>query len=391
MLFFFKTLVGWRKFILSCGVLATAIMVALSFWLPKWYTAVTSIFPPETKTGIPIYAELMENLQMPLLGPMATGARPETIHIDIMKSRAIGERIIEEFDLYRVYGVSIIEDALRQLHSKMGFTLLDNGLLIITFEDRDPERAAAVANRMVELLDEFNRTLNVSRASRTKEFIEGQLEQRKTILAEAETALREFQESHQALELDEQIRSAMDIVGQLTGTAIELEIELKILSHYTSPTSEEYTRKKNEYDEILAQLSKLKVSRSRSDGDLLRAYIPTLEEVPELALQMMRLRRTVDIETAVYTMLIKEYEKSRIEEARDTPTLQVMDPASVPNLKSRPKRKALVVVGALVGLGWGAFLAVFITAWRENKDHSAVFTEVLNPVFSDFARVFRRK
>jgi uncharacterized protein involved in exopolysaccharide biosynthesis len=105
----------------------------------------------------------------------------------------------------------------------------------------------------------------------------------------------------------------------------------------------------------------------------------------------MRLRRTVEIETAVYTMLIKEFEKSRIEEARDTPTLQVMDKAAVPNLKSRPKRKVLVAVGTLVGLGWGAFLAVFITAWRENKDQSAVFTEVLNPVFADFSKVFRRK
>ena len=298
MLFFFKTLVSWRKFILSCGVLATVIMVVVSFLLPKWYTAVTSIFPPETKTGIPIYAELMENLQMPLLGPMASGARPETIFIDILKSRAIGEKLVEEFDFFTIYGVGIIEDALTRLHSKMGFTLLDNGLLILTFEDKDPERAAAVANRMVELLDEFNRTLNISRASRTREFIQGQLEQRKTVLAEAETALRDFQESHQALELDEQLRSAMEIVGQLTGKAIELEIELEILSHYTSPESEEYKRKKTEYDEILQQLSRLKVNQARGDDDLLRAYIPTLEEVPELALQLMRLRRTVEIETA---------------------------------------------------------------------------------------------
>ncbi len=241
------------------------------------------------------------------------------------------------------------------------------------------------------MLDEFNREIAISRASKTRTFIEGQLEERKTLLARAESDLNEFQESNQALELEEQLRSAMTIVTDLTAEAIALETELKILEHYTAPTSDEYQRKKREYEELLVQLKKLKLSTDLDDKDLLHAYLPTLEEIPDLALQMLRLKRKVEVETTIYLMLLKEYEKSRIEEARDTPTVQVMDLASAPNLRSRPKRKIMIVGGALAGLGWSGFLALFIGAWRQNRERSKAVAEVLAPVRDDFSGLFRRK
>lgn len=391
MLFFFKTLVGWRKFIITATILTAGVVAVISLVLPKWYTASTSIFPPEQQAGMPVYTELLQNLQMPLLGPMGTGARPETIYIDMLKSRHVGVQLVGEFDLLSVYGRDRVEDAIANLHSHTRFTLLENGLLIISFEDRDPQRAADIANRYVELLDRFNRELSVTRASKTREFIDGQLQTRRQQLAKAELALQKFQETHKALALEEQLRSAMSIVADLTAEAIALETELHILEYYTSQTSDEYLQKKREYEEVLSQLEKLKLNHEQEDEDLLRAYIPTLEEVPELALQMLRLKREVEIETAVYTMLLKEYEKSRIEEARDTPTLQVLDRASVPNQRSRPRRKALVVIGALVGLAWSAFLSLLVVTWRENKDRSRVFTEVFNPIIADLSRIFRRR
>lgn len=391
MLFLFKTIVEWRKFIIVATILTAGAVAAISLVLPKWYTARASMFPPDQGGGMPVYSELIQSLQMPLLGQLGTGARPETIYIDMMKSRRVADRLIEEFDFYEVYEVSLVEEAVAELQSHTSFTLLENGLIIVSFEDKDPGRAAGVANRYLGLLDEFNRQLSFSRASKTREFIEGQLVVRGQALAEAELALMEFQDANQALELDEQLRSALAIVTDLTAEAIALETELKILESYTSPNSEEYVEKQREYEQLLLQLQKLKVNRNKDDEDLLRAFLPTLEDIPALALQMLRLSRSVEIETTVYTMLVTEYEKSRIEEARDTPTVQVMDAASAPNFRSRPRRKALVVVGMLAGLGWSAFLALIVTAWRENKGRSRVIDDVFAPVVSDLSRIFRRR
>jgi uncharacterized protein involved in exopolysaccharide biosynthesis len=391
MLFFFKTLVAWRRFIIIATFGTTAIVAAISLLLPKWYTANASIFPPDQGGGMPMYAELIQSLQMPLLGQMGTGARPETIFIDMMQSRVVGERMIEEFDLFVVYDVDVMEDALHELHSHTTATLQENGLIAVSFEARDPQMAADIANRYVSLLDEFNQQLNTTRASRTREFVEGQLVKRERMLADAERELKEFQEHNKALEIGEQLRAALNIVADLTAEAIALETELRILESYTASTSDEYLQKKLEYEQVLEQLKMLKISADQDEEDLLRSYIPTLEDIPELALQMLRLRRNVEIENTVYIMLVKELEKTRIEEARDTPTVQVMDRATVPNLRSRPRRKVLVVVGAMAGFGWSAFFAVFITAWRENRGRSQVIDDVFTPLIADLSKLRRRR
>ncbi|MDH4037039.1 MAG: Wzz/FepE/Etk N-terminal domain-containing protein [Candidatus Krumholzibacteria bacterium] len=386
MLFFFRTLIAWRRFILGWGVTGALVMAAVSFILPRWYTATTSIFPPEPSMAMPSYTELVQQLSAPLLGPTATGVAPETVYIEMLKSRTLGERIIDEFELMRVYKTSRIEDALEDFHSHIGFSLLDNGLLIMTFEDRDPERAAQIANRMIEELDDITRGLKVTRAGRTRDFVGRQLEEREEMLATAETELKDFQQEFKTVDLDEQLRSALDLITELSSRAIALETELQIMAHYTSKSSAEYQRKQTEYGEVVGQLEKLKRGAS-SDEDIVRSYLPTMDEVPEVALQYMRLRRAVEVQTAVYTMLVNEHEKARIEEARDTPVVQVLDKAHTPNLRSRPKRKILVMVGGLLGLGWSSMLALFVTAWREESGRNQTILELLRPVAADFSRL----
>jgi uncharacterized protein involved in exopolysaccharide biosynthesis len=390
MLFFFQTLIQWRKFILACGLSGAVLMGVVSFIMPSWYTATASIFPPEPTSLMP-YAELVQQLSAPILGPVASGAAPETIYIEMLRSRTVCEKVIEEFDLMKVYKAKRIEDALEDLRSHMGFTLLDNGLLVLTFEDRDPERAARIANRLVELLDETTRGLKISRAGRTRQFVERQLKEREQMLAQAETELKDFQQEHDTVNLDEQLRSAMDIVTSLSARAIALETEMQIMTHYTSVNSEEYQRKQTEYNEVVGQLKKLKASPRGSDEDLVRSFIPKLNDVPDVALQYLRLRRAVEVQTTVYTMLVNEYEKSRIEEARDTPVVQVLDHAQKPNLRSRPKRKLLVLIGGLLGLGWSAAVALFRSAWWEDRGRATVVRELARPLADDLARMRRRR
>ena len=392
MLFFFQTLIAWRRFIIV-GALASAIVLgAVSFVLPSWYTARTSIFPPEPTMALPMYAEVMQQLSAPLLGPIATGAAPETIYIEMVKSRSVGEKVIEEFDLKNLYGCDHIEACLDELQSHMGFTLLENGMLVVTFEDRDPERSAAIANRMIELIDETTRGIKVTRAGRTRAFVETQVAEREQLLAEAETDLKDFQEKFDTVDLDEQLRSAMDIVTSLSARAIALETEMRIMSHYTSKSSEEYVRKQNEYNEVVRQIGKLKSNgEGAADLDMVRSYIPALADVPDVALKYIRLKRAVEVQTTVYTMLVSEYEKARIEEARDTPVVQVLDTAAPPTIRSRPKRKLFVLVGFLAGMAWSSCVAMFSTAWRENRGKSAEVRRLLEPVTEDLSRVRRRR
>jgi len=395
MLFFFRTLIQWRKFILLSGLASAVLLGAISFILPSWYKTNTIIFPPEQTSTMP-YAALMQQLSAPLLGTIAGsaggGVAPGTIYIEMMKSRTVCEQIIEEFGLMKRYNARNIEEAMDTLHSHLGFTLQDNGLLFMTVEDRDPQRAADMANRMVALLDQTTRKLKETSAARTAEFVHRQLLEREVMLAQAEDSLKHFQQAHNTVNMEEQLKSAMDIVTTLSSRAIALETEMQIMTHYTSPNSEEYQRKQTEYNEVLVQLRKLKADTKGSNNhDTVRSFIPTLQDVPEQALQYLRLRREVEIQNTVFTMLNSEYEKARIEEARDTPVVQVLDPAEKPNLRYRPQRKVFAIVGGLLGLGWSTVVALFRTAWSYNLSQTAVVRELATPVARDFSRLRRRR
>jgi uncharacterized protein involved in exopolysaccharide biosynthesis len=389
MLFFFRTLIQWRKFILLSGLAGAVLLAVISFILPSWYTVSTTIFPPEQTTLMP-YAALMQQLSAPILGQIG-GVAPGTIYIEMLKSRTICEQIINEFDLMKRYKAHRIEEALDALRSHLGFTLQDNGLLFMTLEDRDPQRAADMANRMVELLDQTSRKLKETSAARTAEFVHRQLVEREGMLSQAEDSLKHFQQAHHTIDMDEQLKSAMDIVTTLSSRAIALETEMQIMTHYTSTNSEEYQRKLTEYNEVVLQLNKLKADTKGNDHDNVRSFIPTLQDVPEVALQYLRLKREVEIQNTVFEMLTGEYEKARIEEARDTPVVQVLDKAEKPNLRSRPKRKIFTLIGAALGLGWGSVVALVRTAWQGNMGHTTVMRELTEPLAGDFSRIRRRK
>lgn len=386
---YLRAIVSWRKFILLAAFSGAFIAAVVSLLLPKWYTATTSVFPPEPKSSISPYAQLLQNLQAPIFGPTAVGARPGTIYIDILKSRKVGERVIEEFGFKEIYGVNLMSDALDLLRSHTFFTLLENGLLFVSFEDRDPRRAAQVTNRYVELLDEFNRELGVTRASRKREFIEGQLERQKEELVEAEEALKKFQQKNHAVQLDEQTRAAIEIVAGITGEAIKLEVELELLRHYTSLESEEYTRKKKRYEELLSQLSAFQEDSTRSEEDVIRSFFPPLERVPRVALEYARLLRNVKVGEKVYELLVTEYQQARIEEARDTPTVQILDTATPPELRSRPRRKLIVFLGGLLGLAWACVVAVFSTFLSKGSGRKETLEELVRPIVEDLRRIFR--
>ncbi len=392
MLFILHTLIRARWLIILAGLGSAIIMAVVSFLLPVWFTATSSVFPPEpNQFGAAGQIQLAQALQMPVMGPNAAGMIPSSIYVDILNSRRVGERIIDEFNLREVYGIPITSKTLERLQSHTFFELVENGLLRISVEDRDPQRAADLTNRFIELLDDFNKQLNITRASRTKEFIEEQMERTKKDLRVVEEELRDFQEKHKALELGSQVQQSLSVASGLTADAIALEIDLELLRQYASQNSQEYIRKKKRYDEIIRQLRKIGASSERDEDDIIRAFFPTLERVPELQLELARLTRRVVVEETVYGLLVEEFEKSSIEEARDTPTVQVLDEAKVPELKSRPKRGIIAVAGGVAGVGWSSLLALWLAVWRDEKGRGAAVRAVIEPVLADFRRPFRRK
>ena len=69
---------------------------------------------------------------------------------------------------------------------------------------------------------------------------------------------------------------------------------------------------------------------ARSVDSSLKRFDTTLQRVPEVELQYARLRRQVDLDTQLYTLLQTRLKESEISEAMEIANIQVVDPAIVP-------------------------------------------------------------
>ncbi len=390
MSFLIATFYAWRRFILVCGLAGLLVVGAVAFLLPRWYRSTTTLVPPEPSAVLSISEEIVRQLAAPLLGRVETGASPAAVCIEVLRSRTVGEALIREFGLMDSYQTGTMDECLDALRSHADFTATENGAVVISFEDRSPVRAAMIANRATALLDSVMRDLKLTRAARTRDFVEQRMLERQEMLAQAENRFRDFQESSHAVVIDEQLAAAMELVTDLTARAISLEIEMAIAATYSSRTSLEYQRLQVEYDGVVGQLARLKTHLDGDDGGESVSGTPVLDDVPEIALEYGRLRRDVEVQTRVYRTLVAAFEKSSLEAARNTPVVQVLDPAVPPTEHARPHRAILILAGFGLELVWTLALVLAVSAWREGSEPAAAARNLLAPVARDFAWLRRR-
>jgi uncharacterized protein involved in exopolysaccharide biosynthesis len=318
----------WRRrgFIaLNVGIV-TVVALLVSLVLPKWYSAKAVLLPPtEEDQGI----SFSQLLPRGLGGLKLPGAPTlSDVFVSVLKSRSVGDRLVTRFNLVRRYRQHDAEKALKELESHTKLALGDEGTISISVEDRDPKTAAAIANAYIEELDNFNRLTRTSSARRTREFIEERLQVVQRDLAAAENSLSSYQQQKNLALLSPEARGQAEIGANIMAQKLALEVKLNVLRQSLVESSEEVRRVKEELTAVERQLGTL----------------------PQAGVATMRLWRDLKVQEQLFELLTAQLEEARIRETRDTPTVQVLDPAVPPLHKSRPKRSVIVIAGFLVGL-----------------------------------------
>ena len=317
---------------LNVGIV-TLIALAVSLVLPKWYSAKAVLLPP---------TEEESNLSLSQLIPRGLGGIKlpgaptlSDVFISILKSRSVGDRLITRFELVHRYRLPDAEKALKELDSHTRLALGDEGTISISVEDRDPKIAAAMANAYIEELDSFNRLTRTSSARRTREFIEERLGVVEKDLAAAENSLSSYQQQKSVALLSPEARGQAEIGANIMAQKLALEVKLNVLRQSLVESSEEVRRVREELSAVERQLGTL----------------------PQAGVATMRLWRDLKVQEQLYELLTGQLEEARIRETRDTPTVQVLDPAVPPLHKSRPKRSLVLLAGVMIGLlGSGGYV-----------------------------------
>jgi len=373
-------LIRWRRLlVVNMAAAAVLTFAVLKLFFPNWYAATTTIMPPEKDAGgLGFASSFLPSGLSSLIGggglALPGFATPSDLYASVLKSNAVRKAVIDRNDLKDVYDVELDADALLELSQHTSILVQAEGIIILTFEDTDPLRAANVANSYVEELNRVNTENLVSKAKALRQFIEARLEESIRDLTSAEEAFKAFQMGHNAISLDEQIKASINAIADLRAQQILAEIELGVMKKSLSPDNAKYKNQEFKIQQIKMQLEKLEKGDALQDSSILNV---SMAEAPELGLQYARLMRELKIQETIFELLKQQYEQAKIQEMKDTPTIQVLDAARPPEKKSRPHRVATALIGAILSFGLTLFsVMIFEFVQFEKEKQSQAYRKI---------------
>jgi capsule polysaccharide export protein KpsE/RkpR len=351
---------GWllwekRRLFYVVGVRALILGTLIAFLLRPRYESTANIMPPEQGDRGALLSLLagraggssdtagLASLAGSVLGVSSTGA----LFVELTHSRTVEDRIIDRFDLQKVYGVRYRQDARQMLEQ---FTAISqdrkSGVILIQVTDTSPQRAREVAQAYVEELDRLLSQVSTSSARRERIFIEQRLATVKSDLEDAEKRFSAFASKNTALDIKEQAKAEVAAAAVLQGQLIAAESELQGLQQIYTPGNVRVRSLKARVDELQRQLDRIAGTDASlaSDGaDSPRDSYPSIRQLPLLGVEWADLYRKTKIQETVYELLNQQYELTRMQEAKEIPTIRVIDPANLPEKKSWPPRLLIIL------------------------------------------------
>lgn len=355
-----------KKLILQITLAAALVALIVSFLLPKMYTATTTILPPqESQSSVASMLGqfgALSGLSVKDLGMKS----PSDLYAVVLKSRTIEDQLVDRFDLRKVYAVKTYQDARKKLERRSQIAAGDEGLITISVTDRDPKRAAGLANGYVDGLHSLNEHLALSEAAQRRLFYQQKIDSEREELSRAELALQQVQEKSGLIQPDAQGKAIVEAVANTRAQVAVQEVRIQAMRTYATANNPDLKRAEQELAGLRGQLAKLE----RSNGELGNGNleVPT-RRLPEVELDYLRKLREVKYHESVYEFLGKQLEAARIDEAKDAAVVQAVDKAVEPEKKSSPHRLAIVLISTVLAFAFACIGVLIAAAVRRKENH----------------------
>lgn len=370
-----RIIVRRKNFIIKMCTAAVILSVAYSLSLKNVYTATAKLLPPQKESGGGLSALLNQAGGLAgLMGGMGLGGSAE-LYMDILKSRSVADAVIGKLNLQKEFKSKTIDETRKKLEATVKFQAAKDGIITITADNKDPAKAALLANTFVDELSRRSVQLNLSKVGSERAFLEKRLEVVKQDLNNAENDMKSFQEKYKTIKADSQATLAIESFAKLKAELASKEVQLAALrNNMTDENSQVQTVKA-----AVAALKSQLAARSGTGGS---DILPAVGNMPELGLEYVRKLRELKIQEAIFEQLTKQYEVAKLNEAKDSSTLQVLDDAVVPLKKSKPKRAIIVIVMTITSF----FISLFIIFIQEylsklSPEDKQIVTEIKQSLF----------
>ncbi len=388
-----------RRDLFRAAAIALVASTLIAFLIPPSYTSTAQLMPPDeqSSSGLAMMAAMaskvaggLGSVAGDLLGMKSSGA----LFVGMLRSQTTQDRLIQDFGLQKVYGLygkTSITDARTKLDENTSISEdRKSGIISISVTDHDKKRAAALANGYVDQLNSLVAELSTSAAHRERVFLEGRLKVAKSDLDDAASQLAQFSSKNNTLDIQSEGKAMLDAAGTLAGQMIVAQSELEGLRQIYTDNNPRVRALNARVGELRKQLDKLGGAQASgetggagnrttaidadppqapaadvvSSGKIGDMPFPTIRNLPLLGAKYGDYYRRAKIQETVFEMLTEQYELAKVEEAKETPSVKVLDPAQVPEKKSFPPRLLIMFVGTFLVFSMSVVWVLGAEQWR---------------------------
>jgi uncharacterized protein involved in exopolysaccharide biosynthesis len=305
------------------------VALGVTYLIPPTYTASTTFMPPQQSQSAAASALASLGPLASLAGGAAGGKSSGEQYVALMQSVTVSDRLIEQFKLMEVYSEKFRVDARHELGKNVRISLgKKDGLISVEVDDHVPQRAADIANRYVDELRRVTGSLAVTEAQQRRVFFEQQLKQGRDRLVQAQQALQASGFNLNALKAEP--KAAAEGYAKMKAEVTGAEIRLQALRGTMTDSSPEVRQQQVALNAMREQLAKVEAATQVSGGpDYVSRY------------------RDFKYQEALFEVYARQFELARVDESREGALIQVVDPATPPERKSKPKRGIAAVITTL--------------------------------------------
>jgi uncharacterized protein involved in exopolysaccharide biosynthesis len=347
-----------KRFIGAFVASAALLSLLVAFVLPPQYEARIVLLPPaqNSSVGSALLGQLGNMGALGSLASLASGSlgikNPADMYVSLLKSRTVEDAMIHRFNLQQEYREKKLSDARKALERRTTVTAgAKDGLIRLSIEDRNPQRAAELANGYLEEFRNLSASLAITEAARRRLFFEQQLKQTKDNLTAAENAMTKTQQSTGVLEIDSQARAMIESAAVLRAQVAAKQVQIEGMRAYAAEDNPDLILAKQELGALQAQLNRIAGSQRDAGSDINLSK----GRVTEAGMEYLRRYRELKYQETVYELLAKEFEIAKLDEAREGSIVQVVDTAIPPDRKSSPHRLLIVLASTFVAFVVAAF------------------------------------
>jgi len=365
---------GNRRLVFRWLLAGLILAVVISVFIPNQYQSTVQLMPPDSNSNSGMLAALMAGGGPGALSDIGNlmGTRTNgAVFVAVLHSRTVADHLVDRFQLMKRYRTRRLEDARKKLDERTSISEdRKSGVIKLQVVDEDRSRAQALTNGYVEELNRAVIDLNTSAAHRERVFLEERLNVVRTQLQQAENRLGEFSSKNGAIDIKEQAHAMFTSAATLQGQLIAAQSELQGLRQIygdSNPRVRAANAKVDELNRAMKQLGGLNDKPSDSFKPSSSEPYPSLRQLPLLGSSFADYYRDAKVQEVVFETLTKQYELARVQEAKETPAVKILDAANMPERKSFPPRTIIALAGAWLGLCAG-LLKTVSGYWWVNAD-----------------------